>query len=406
MDQQTIARYQERVEFELARSRRREAPQDCPPLPPVPVARYVDQRFYDLEQEYIFGKQWLYAAMENQLPDVGSYLLWEEAQVPIILVRGRDRKVRAFYNACQHRGGSVVPACKGKTNAFACNFHCWTYDLEGKLKLVPEEYEFPGLDKSKYNLREVRCENWGNMIFVNRDPNAIPLQQFLGKLPAALDHFDFHNRIYVETMYWDLECNWKIALDAFCESYHISKTHQNTVAAMMDSRAGVANMWEGGHSYMITPFKRGGDAFYDRGTTGDPRHEITRSENQSATLFPNVELFLMEESMALLNFWPRGVDKTRFEGVIITLGPELTETRLDQAKGLVEQLGVVLPEDISNMGAVHRTAKAGLLKYATFGALEKRLYQFNEEIDRKIGAENIPPELRVTPVLEPYLDRD
>ena len=117
----------------------------------------------------------------------------------------------------------------------------------------------------------------------------------------------------------------------------------------------------------------------------DPRHEITRNENQSATLFPNMELFLMEESMSLLNFWPRGVDKTRFEGVIITLGDELTDARRKQAIELKEQLAVVFPEDISNMSASHNSARNGTLKSIPFSCLERRLYQFHEEIDRKIG---------------------
>jgi phenylpropionate dioxygenase-like ring-hydroxylating dioxygenase large terminal subunit len=403
MDQEKIAWYKARIDAELARSERRETPDDCPPLPPLPMARYVDPGFYQLEQTHVFGKSWLYAAMESQLPEIGSYMLWEEAQFPVILVRGRDGKVRAFYNSCRHRGGSLVSAASGKTSAFACNFHCWTYDLDGRLKFVPEEYEFPRLDKKAHGLRQLRCESFGNMIFVNRDPAAVPLRDYIGELGDELDHFDFHRRIYVDTLYYDLDCNWKIALDAFAESYHIFKTHATTVAPMMDSRAGVTKMWQGGHSYMITPFRRGGAVYYDRGDTGDPRHEITRNENQSATLFPNMELFLMEESMSLLNFWPRGVDKTRFEGVVITLGDEITPARREQADQLIEQLSIVFPEDISNMSAVQRSAETGMLASAQLGCLEKRLYQFNEEIDRKIGVENIPEHLRVEQVLGPYL---
>ena len=405
MDRQTIEHYKHRIESEFARSLRKEPPADCPVLPRVPMARFTDPRFYELEQKHIFEKQWLYAAMSSQLPEPGDYMLWEEAQVPILLVRGNDGNVRAFYNSCRHRGGSLVSSPSGNTLRFSCRFHAWTYDLDGKLLFVPEQYEFPSLDKSCHSLRELRCESFGNLIFVNRDPNAISLKKYIGKLADELDHFDFHKRLYIKTLYWDLDCNWKIALDAFCESYHILRTHAETVAPMMESRAGVIKMWEGGHSYMITPFRRGGQVFYDRGGTGDPRHEITRNENQSATLFPNVELFLMEESMALLNFWPRGVDKTRFEGVIITLGDELTEERKRQADELGDQLSVVLPEDISNMGAVQQSAKLGMLESATLGCLERRLYQFNEEIDRKIGPENIPVELRVEPVMGPYLER-
>src|SRR6202000_3209327 len=120
------------------------------------------------------------AAIADELPSTGSYKTLSVNEILILLVRGNDNVVRAFYNTCQHRGTMLVSKPEGNVQKFACRYHCWTYSLDGKLIFVTDERLFPGLDKSSKSLKSIRCESFGNLIFVNLDSHATALRTFLG----------------------------------------------------------------------------------------------------------------------------------------------------------------------------------------------------------------------------------
>jgi phenylpropionate dioxygenase-like ring-hydroxylating dioxygenase large terminal subunit len=110
-------------------------PEEFPVLPPIPAARYCDPVFYQLERDYVFGKNWLFVAHVDELPDTGDVVLIDQLPAPILLVRGEDGKIRAFYNTCRYRGALVVrePRARVKTR-LVCQYHSWSYDLEGRLR--------------------------------------------------------------------------------------------------------------------------------------------------------------------------------------------------------------------------------------------------------------------------------
>ena len=403
MQPELIQRLQQQTEAELGRRAKRIAP-DFPALPPLPAARYVDPRLYALEQQHVFGRQWLYAGEASELPEPGSFKLWDKAGVPVLLVRDGDGLIRAFYNSCRHRGASLVAAERGTVKAFACNFHCWTYALDGALRSVPDEHEFPALDKSTLGLRPLRCEMLGNLIFINQDPHARPLMEHLGRAGQEIAHFDFDRRRVIHSMQFEIDCNWKIAIDAFAESYHLFRTHRDTVAPVFESHGQVLRLWPDGHSFMLTAARREarGNWIMDTGSQ-DPRHELTRSEQLSVTIFPNIIMALGEFIFPIFNFWPMGLSKTRFEAVLTTTRPIDDEERA-QAHVAAEQLKVILLEDASNMSAIQTSVEKGLLEHVVLGCQERRIYQFHEAIDRQIGVDRIPPELRVESVTAPHIE--
>ena len=108
---------------------------------------------------------------------------------PILIVRGRDNQIRAFYNTCTHRGGPLVRQESGQEKVFVCKYHCWAFSLDGALNHIPDEHEFIAVDKSKRGLKSVRCEMFGNWIYINRDADAMPLEEFLG--PVIREYEDF-----------------------------------------------------------------------------------------------------------------------------------------------------------------------------------------------------------------------
>src|ERR1700722_79813 len=165
----------EAVEREIARTT---YPDAFPALPEVPAGRYYDPQFYELEQQYLWRKTWLHAGHVSELPTVGSYKLFEQLGLSIIISRGLDGEIRAFHNICRHRASALLLETKGVARRFVCPYHAWGYSLDGRLTAVPREHDFPCLDKSKRGLLPVRCETMRGMIFLNLDERAQSLADF------------------------------------------------------------------------------------------------------------------------------------------------------------------------------------------------------------------------------------
>lgn len=409
MKTERFAYIKQQMEHEFARNAAKQYPEAFPPLPDIPLTRYTDPRFFDLERKYLWSRSWLLAGHVDELPEIGSYKKWDKCGDPILLVRGKDQQIRAFFDTCQHRGASLAKSDFGTVKVLSCNFHAWTYDLTGQLIFVPAEHEFPSLDKSKIALTPLRCELWGNLIFVNRDQNAPPLLQHLGRLATELAHFDFDKRRVNAILPYELAANWKICLEVFYESYHVDSTHPKTVSPMLDSRGSYMEMWPNGHSILMVPSRRenrtnSGNAILDAGSTStDPRHEITRAGNLSFTVFPNISATCGEYQFPMLVFWPTGVNTTHLD-IIVTEPDNRPEMDPAQAQAIVQQFAMVMEEDMSNISAIQRSIESGAWKKMRLGHQERRIYQWNEEIDRQIGAENIPPELRIQPTLGRYIE--
>ena len=344
------------------------------------------------------------------MPEAGSWKVWDRAGFPVLIVRGKDMKVRAFYNSCRHRGASLIRGASGTTKVLDCKFHGWTYDLAGQLIFVPAEHEFPGLDKAANGLVPLRCEMWGNLIFVNRDMDALPLMQHLGKAAEKLVDFDFDKRRICAILPYALPCNWKIIMDAFQESYHLDATHVRSVAPFLDYRGSVIEMWPNGHSALTVPGRRElsklGDQFVlDAGSkSDDPRHELTRTANISFTIFPNIIGTCAEFQFPMLAFWPTGIGTTHVE-IIITEPQHCPDMDPAIAQTTMERFAAVMQEDMSNVAAVQRSFDCAAVREIRLGYLERRIYQFHEELDRHIGSHNVPPELQIRPMIGSYIER-
>ena len=201
---------------------------------PVDYSDSVDPAYYELEKEAIFKKTWLQVGRVEQIPRVGSYFTKElaVADTSLVIVRGKDKEIRAFHNVCRHRGNKLVwndypgEEVKGTCRVFTCKYHAWRYELDGKLSFVQQEEEFFDLDKSQYGLKQVRCAVWQGFIFVNLDPAAAPLADYLGEFAKNLEGYPFHEMTEVFTYKADIGSNWKLFIDAFAEFYHAPVLHQ------------------------------------------------------------------------------------------------------------------------------------------------------------------------------------
>jgi phenylpropionate dioxygenase-like ring-hydroxylating dioxygenase large terminal subunit len=298
----------------------------------------------------------------------------------------------------------LVRECKGRVDGLVCGYHGWTYGLDGRLMNLRDKRDFVDLDLSKYPLSPVRCERFGNWIFVNEDPDAEPLLKHLGPIPAMFDEIQPEQVRFVHRKSYPVKCNVKILLDAFLEVYHLKSIHQNTVDRFLDHRGTHITLWPRGHSLMVTPNRR--PDWQDPGTRGMRRietaTEITRSNNPSFLFYPNLVTPVDATGNPFILFWPTGPRSMEIE--IAWFAPDwgggpidpLWETRLSNFERILE-------EDTQFAEQIQESVESGAFSGISLNYQERRIYHWHEELDRRIGAHRIPPELRVQPVLEPWI---
>lgn len=402
MDAQATAYVKEQVELEFQRFADRGAPPEgFEQLPDIPAGRYIDDEFFALEQERVWSKAWLLAGHVDEVPEVGSYKLWESSGTPILIVRGRDEKILAFYNTCTHRGGPLVREACGKEKVFVCKYHCWAFSLDGQLNHIPDEHEF-AIDKSERGLKPVQCEMFGNWIYINRNPNAMPLAEFLGPLVNELKDFKPEDLRFVTRYHFDLRCNWKITMDAFQEVYHLKHIHPQTVDASIDHRGASMALFPQGSSRMFVPAKTGEAHFtsipaQSQFEDGD-QHEVVRSGSLSYNMFPNIVTPIGAYEFPYLQFWPTSKNTTRFEVTFFGRGDDVDENSAYWQEKIAG-FNVVLGEDNENLPWIQRSIESGALEGVPLSYQERRIYHFHEYLDQVIGVEDIPEHLRVKPVL-------
>jgi phenylpropionate dioxygenase-like ring-hydroxylating dioxygenase large terminal subunit len=389
------------MEYEAARTA---PPRGFPALPDIPAGRYTDARFFQLEKDHLWRKSWLLAAHSDELPTPGSFLTWDLTGEPVVLVRGEDAVVRAFYNTCRHRGAPVATASRGSSRRLTCPYHGWSYALDGRLLGVRDAQDFRDLDFSTRGLVPVRCEAFGNLLFVNFDPHAPSLLEWLGPIAAEWEEFQFDQCRLAARHVFDLECNWKIAMEANTEVYHVRSIHANTVAPVLDDRRNVNTLYANGHGRMVAPTPAG-MATLDIMPV-DPRiaqietvGEIARSCTQSYGIFPNMVAPLSQYVIPPLLFWPNGINRCRLE--TWTMAPPWQEgMRPDLwTENDGERLCAVLLEDTEFGAKIQKSMASRGFTGVPLSYQESRIYHWNQAADRIIGFDNIPPELRVAQVI-------
>jgi len=391
------------IEWEKARQG---PPAGFPALPEIPGGRYIRQDFYDLEREHVWKRNWLCAGTEEGLREPGEYRLFEKLGVPILLVRGKDGQLRGFYNTCRHRGAPVVRESEGRTTLLRCQYHSWSYGLDGRLIGVPDERDFQGLDKAKRGLLEVRCETWSGLVFVNQDMNAEPLLDFLGPVTDELACVGIDRLRVVHEQSYIIDCNWKAAADAFLEVYHINTIHPTNAGIMLDSKAAAMGLMPRGHSRMATRKNLNqGINFVEFEGAPDisSMPDFFRRNNVAYSVFPNFISPVEPTGFPILIFWPRGLRQTEMQALYIA--PDWGEgERPAFWDRFLPIFDAVLQEDMMNLAPIQASLDSGAFTGMMINYQERRIYWLHEEIDRRIGAENVPPELAVQQILSEFVE--
>jgi phenylpropionate dioxygenase-like ring-hydroxylating dioxygenase large terminal subunit len=190
----------------------------------IPVDRYISREIHELEKETIWKKAWQMACREEEIPEVGDAIVYEITDISILVVRVTDREIKAYYNVCLHQGRQLRDG-PSHNEELRCPFHGFCWNLDGSLKDFPCEWDFPQIDKSDFDLVEVQVGTWGGFVFVNMDPEAQSLESFLGDLGMHWERFALEERYIAAHVAKVFASNWKIAQEAFMETFHNLQTH-------------------------------------------------------------------------------------------------------------------------------------------------------------------------------------
>jgi len=214
---------------------------------------YTDPVRFEAERQGLFREQPLLVGFSCDLPEPGDRLVFDEAGAPIVVVRAKDARVRAFLNFCPHRGSRVVESCE-RSRRLTCPFHAWSFNLEGELTSLPQAEAFEGIDRGAHGLIPVPVAEWGGMIFARTQPGIqsdpeIDIEEFLGPIGPLLAALDLGRLERVEFDRIPVQTNWKLVLDTFCETYHVPALHKDSLATNLYSYVVIFDHYGRHHRY-------------------------------------------------------------------------------------------------------------------------------------------------------------
>ena len=299
------------------------------------------------------------------LPQAGSYVARDAAGVPLIAVRGADGKVRAFRNACRHRGTQVASGT-GCAKVFVCPYHAWTYTLEGKLRHVPHEEGFPGLDKNTHGLVPVHAEERLGLVFINQE-QAINAKD---ELPVMIRP---DQPMYAGSER-ELNVNWKVFLEGFIEGYHIRFTHPESFYPYGYDNLNIIDLF--GNSSRITyPFKR----IKKLASVPPAERKVDGLLTYVYHVFPNVLITILSRHTNIVILEPLAADRTR--QITYTLANDAGEEALAEAKRDQEFVGTTgAMEDLAVVTSIQKSIGSGANEFFTFGHFENCIVHFHRSL--------------------------
>ena len=409
----------------------------------IPFERYTSQAFFDQEIEGLWPRTWQWACREEHIPEPGDFYVYDVGPYSVIVMRTESGEIKAYRNSCMHRGTKLKPSFSNGTSAsIRCPYHGWDWHLDGTLKSFPCEWDFPHVRPEDMSLTPVRLGLWGGFVFINLDPDAPPLLEYLHPLPEHIDSRVFEERYVAQHIQKELNCNWKIASEAFLEAYHVMETHSQLMRTNGDANTqydfygdhisrliNVAGSPSAFLKEAITEQEildlfligdrddvaeglvvpEGGNArqvmaqhFRDSvGKKGPDLSQVSDSEIVDSIayfVFPNQQFFSGVSFPIVYRFRPLGMHKDRALFDLILLKPRPADgTWVEPAlpvwlkaeesytivPGMDPYVGEVFDQDTGNMQAAHEGALAAAKPGATLGNYQEvRIRHFHQTLSK------------------------
>lgn len=409
----------------------------------IDFSYYTSQEIFDAEMEKVWPKVWQWVCREEHIPEAGDYIVYDVGYHSILVVRQKDRAVKAYYNSCLHRGTQLKPAdSQGNSANLRCPYHGWTWNLDGTLEDLPCDWDFPHVNKAEANLPEVKIGQWGGFIFINMDDDAMSLEEYMEVIPQHFANWPLDARFTSLHVQKILPANWKASQEAFVEAYHSYETHAEALAFSANNNAQYDVFGDRTHRFVHTfgnpdqtwpedqtqqdildklPSIPDGEilpegmtarsyaAAYQRKAVGEmfgvdlsKKSDSEMLDSIEYHLFPNMFLFPGVALPMIYRFRPNGmdVDSAIFDLLFLrplTPGedpPEAPEAykigineSYETVPGIEQWLGHIYDQDTANLAAQQKGFKAAKKKGQTLGNYQEiRVRRLNKTLRQYLNA--------------------
>ena len=282
----------------------------------LPPEAYYDQAWLDKERRMLFGKSWLYAGLEVDFPEAGSYKTVKAGFNDLVILRDRQGSLNAFHNACRHRGAQLVQG-SGKCTTLVCPYHRWTYGMNGQLRGMPQKEQFSNIDMSELGLHRASVDTWMGLVFVHvdEDPDT-SLADWLEGVKDELSVFDASQLTELKRHTFSFDANWKLYIENHIDWLHLWYVHPKTLSILDHDKGEL--MQYGKHWVSYEPVK---EELKNSEAVRSPLIDFPHLKNQREIvrgngahfLFPNVAVFTGNSFFVTAELIPETPEKTTMD---------------------------------------------------------------------------------------------
>ena len=338
-----------------------------------PVEHYRSGERLAAELEWVLRRTPTPFCPSAALPKAGDYVAREAAGTPLLAVRGNDGQVGVFRNACRHRGTQLASG-SGCEKAFVCRYHGWTYGLDGRLRHVPHEHGFPGLDKDGRGLVPVESVERHGIVFVTQQKPCSP-DAGLDRLPPLIAP----DQRLVLTSEREVGANWKILVEGFLEGYHIRSTHPATFFPVQFDNLNVVETF-GRNSRVAFPYR----AIHKLRAVPPAERSADGKLTYLYHLFPNVMLATFPEFISMVVLEPLAIDRTLMITSVMTNRAKPDDEGRAVSKGGADLVDAGAAEDREVACAIQRSLASGANEFFEFGRFEGAIGHFHRALDEAL----------------------
>lgn len=356
-----------------------------------PITAKVDTRFYtdkawfEHERHAVFSDRAVVLGHASMLKQPGDHFVHDHTGQPIIVIKGKDKKIRAFLNVCRHRGVRLSNAVGVENKpSLVCPYHNWVYSTEGNLNKIPlEEEAFGSIDKSCYGLRTLELQEVAGLLFVCPDPDGrVDLGKQLQDLEQDLNHFATADHVFFKESVSVKKTNWKLIIEAFLDGYHIRRLHRKTVGPLFLDGVALTEP-TGLNSRAVVARESFGEAL----NLGREQWDLRRHASCAYFLFPNTEVIVHPDYISYLSLFPTAVDETVVvHGCLIEEAPtdDKALAHWNRAFDIIEK-GVFQAEDLFVCEQAQIGMNSGANERLLLGSFERPIIDFHKALSEVCG---------------------